>query len=46
MGKRVDEYQQSDVWKVSCPNSLGQVDNRIKRAIELHHQGARNTSFP
>jgi hypothetical protein len=46
MGKHVDECQMSDVWKGSPPSSLGQVDNRMKRVIELHHQGARSTSFP
>jgi hypothetical protein len=45
-GKHVDECQQSDVWKVCHPSSLDWVDNRIKRVTELHHQGARNISFP
>jgi hypothetical protein len=25
---------------------LGQVDNRIRRVVELHHQRARKTSSP
>jgi hypothetical protein len=44
--KHVDECQLCDVWKGSLPSSLGRVDNIIKRVIELHHQGARNNSFP
>jgi hypothetical protein len=46
MGKHADECQQCDVLKGSRPSSLGRVDNRIKRVIELHHQVARNISFP
>jgi hypothetical protein len=46
MGKHDDEYQLCDVKKGSHPSSLGLVDNRFKRVVELHHQRARNTSFP
>jgi hypothetical protein len=46
MGEHVDECQLCDVWKGSNPSSLVWVDNRIKRVVVVHHQGARNTSFP
>jgi hypothetical protein len=35
IGNHVDECQKSDVWKGSCPSSLGQVDNRIKETLSF-----------
>jgi len=46
MGEHVGECRQNDVWKGSHPISLVPVDSRIGRVIEIHHQVARNITFP
>ena len=44
--EHVDGCLQNDVWRDSHPSSIGPVDSKTGRVVELQHQVAKNSAFP